>query len=90
MATNCPKCARPLLQRAFGKCMYCGAELPPELRLSAADKQAHRQRLREAADAETQRLQQKRRRAIESHDSEPSGFGFGDSNCDGGGDCGGD
>ncbi len=88
---ECPQCSRPLLTTGVEHCMYCGAELPDALKPSEQQKAARRQRLRESADLEAEQLKQKRQREIENHDSEPSGFTFGeDCGSDGGGDCGGD
>lgn len=88
---ECPQCARPLLTTGVEHCMYCGAELPEALKPSEQQKDARRQRLRESADQDAEKLKKRRQREIERNDSEPSGFSFW-NNCgsDGGGDCGGD
>lgn len=77
--------------------MYCGAMLPEQLRLTEADKQANRERMRQAADADKRLLeemrerdrQRQRQRHSGGHDTDSYDFGGCDSG-DGGGDCGGD
>lgn len=71
----CPKCARPLAQRAYDKCMYCGAALPTELRLSDAEKEEHRQRLRQSVEADKRQDALKRDRS--GHVSHAGGGGGG-------------
>jgi len=36
---NCHKCERKIQKVTFDRCMYCGAEIPDELKLSATEKQ---------------------------------------------------
>jgi rRNA maturation endonuclease Nob1 len=35
---NCHKCERKLQKVTFDHCMYCGAEIPDELKLSTTEK----------------------------------------------------
>ena len=37
---KCIKCERVLQKTTYDKCMYCGAEIPVELRLSAKQKES--------------------------------------------------
>lgn len=50
---RCPACNRGILNRKIGRCLYCGATLPPELLLSqeqVAELERQKQELEENKD----------------------------------------
>lgn len=55
----CPNCGQVLSKSLFDRCVWCGAELPEELRLSSEEKSQFRaQQKDKLADVQTERLKQ--------------------------------
>ena len=85
---KCIKCERVLQKTTFDKCMYCGAEIPVELRLSDEQKEdiAEKQ-----ADEHKKQMRKKKQSSNDSDDSIISTgiiMGSDFTGGSGGGDCG--
>ncbi|BCU75495.1 hypothetical protein llg_02100 [Luteolibacter sp. LG18] len=71
---NCPECQRPVYSRQHGTCGYCGAPLPPEMRLSPEEKaalqsemEAIKARMAVAREREQEEAEERAKRHRDSH-----------------------
>ena len=71
---KCLQCRRDIVDRRRNKCLYCGAEIPPELLFSAQARQAMEAHRSEEEQREKERKRRQRwLKNVEANYNQPQG-----------------